>query len=358
LGNLIQRAVLPAFASTPNSELAAFVTGDLAKVKKLAKFYGGIDAYTYDQYDDCLRSGCVDAVFIGLPNHLHCEYAVRAARAGVHVLCEKPMAVDENECRQMIAACRRSKTKLMIAYRLHFEEGTLAAIELANSGKLGELRYFTSAFSQQVAARNVRVEEPLDRGGGSLYDMGVYCINAARYIFRDEPIEVIGTMARGKDARFKKMGEEMTSAILRFPGDRIATLTSSFGAAGYAEYAVTGTKGWLRVSPAYDYEAPVIIETQIGKTRPMTREYPIVDQFGAEMKYFSDCVIQDREPEPDGFEGLADVRIVRAIIESARSGKPVKLAQFVKRSRPSKKLLIRKKAIATGKVFNAPSPAK
>jgi predicted dehydrogenase len=358
LGNLVQRAVLPAFASTPNSELAAFVTGDPKKVAELAKLYGVKRAYSYDQYDECLRSGDIDAVFIGLPNHLHCEYTVRAARAGVHVLCEKPMAVDEAECKQMITACAKCGVKLMIAYRLHFEEGTLSAIELANSGKLGELRFFTSAFSQQVAAGNVRVEEPLDRGGGSLFDMGVYCINAARSIFRGEPVEVIGTMARGSDPRFQKTGEEMTSAILRFPGDRIATITSSFGAAGYAEYSVSGTKGWIRVSPAYDYAEPICVEAKIGNKNIARREYPIVDQFGAEMQYFSDCILNDREPEPDGSEGLADVRIVRAIIQSARSGKPVKLRPFVKTSRPSKKLLIRKKAIAAGKVFNAPSPAR
>jgi predicted dehydrogenase len=258
----------------------------------------------------------------------------------------------------MIAACRKARVKLMIAYRLHLEEGTLAAIELAQSGKVGELRFFTSAFSQQVAAGNVRVEESLARGGGSMFDMGVYCINAARAIFRDEPIEVIGKIAAGPDARFKKTREEMTTAILRFSGDRLATIVSSFGAAGYAEYSVSGTKGWIRVSPSFDYALPVGVESKIRDGDPVRREYPVVDQFGAEMMYFSDCILQNHEPEPDGVEGLADVRIVRAIIESARSGKAVKLRAFTKKSRPSKELLIRKKAIAPGKVFNAPSPSR
>jgi predicted dehydrogenase len=357
LGNLTQRAVLPAFSTTRNSELVAFTTGNPEKTAKLAKQYRITQAFSYQDYDECLRSG-IDAVFIGLPNHLHCEYAVRAAEAGIHVLCEKPMAVNEDECRRMIAAAKLARVKLMIAYRLHFEEGTLAAIELANSGKIGELRYFTSAFSQQVAAGNVRVEVSLDLGGGSMFDMGVYCINAVRYIFRDEPVEVIGTIAKGTDPRFRKTKEEMTSAILRFPGDRIATITSSFGAAGFAEYSVTGTDGWVRVSPAFDYEQPVVVESKIGKREPVTRKYPIVDQFGAEIQYFSDCILKNREPEPNGEEGLADIRIVRAMIESARSGKPVKLGRFVKRSRPGKKLLIRKKRIKEGRVFGAPSPAR
>lgn len=358
LGNLVQKAVLPAFATTPNSELGAFVTGDPSKIRKLSKLYGVERAYSYDEYDECLRRGAIDAVFIGLPNHMHCDFAVRAAAAGVHVLCEKPMAVDEGECTRMITACRKTRVKLMVAYRLHFEEGTLAAIELAQSGKIGELRYFTSAFSQQVAEGNVRVQEPLARGGGSMFDMGVYCINAARSIFRAEPVEVVGRIANGGDARFKQTGEEMTTAILRFPGDRIATILSSFGAAGYAEYSVSGTKGWIRVSPAFDYALPVDVEWKIGERSALRRQYPIVDQFGAEIMYFSDCILKNREPEPDGVEGLADVRIVRAIVESARTGRAVKLGRFVKKSRPSNKMLTRKAAVKMGKTFNAPSPAK
>ena len=129
----------------------------------------------------------VDAVFLALPNHLHREYAVRAAEAKVHVLCEKPMGVREEECQEMIDAAEDNEVKLMIAYRLHFEAGNLEAIRLAESGKLGNLRIFSSEFAQQIAEDNVRAEESVERGGGPLYDMGVYCINAARYLFGHEP---------------------------------------------------------------------------------------------------------------------------------------------------------------------------
>jgi predicted dehydrogenase len=358
LGHLVQKAVLPAFKNARDCELAAIVSGDKTKLRQLAKLYGVERAYTYHQYDECLRSGAIDAVFIGLPNHLHCEYSVRAAHAGMHVLCEKPMAIDEDECRRMIAASKKSNTKLMIAYRLHFEEGTLDAIELAASGKLGELRYFSAAFSQQVKVGNVRVTEPVDRGGGSLYDMGVYCINAARYLFRDEPVEVTGSMANGGDPRFRETGEEMTTAILRFPGERIATITSSFGAAPFSEYALVGTQGWLRLSPAYEYADPLCAEIKIANRDPVRRQYPLVDQFGGELMYFSDCILKNREPEPDGYEGLADVRIVRAIVESARSGEPVKLGHFQKDARPTRKQLIRKSAVTMGKPLKAASPTR
>jgi len=153
LGHISQNALLPAFANTKNSELAALITGDEEKRKKIAELYGlkPSATYSYEQFDDCMRSGDVDAVYIGLPNKLHCEYTVRAAKAGIHVLCEKPMDLNERECLKMIAACEGAGVKLMIAYRLHFEEANLEAIRLATSGELGALRIFSSAFTQQVA---------------------------------------------------------------------------------------------------------------------------------------------------------------------------------------------------------------
>jgi predicted dehydrogenase len=149
-----------------------------------------------------------------LPNHLHREYAVRAAEAGVHVLCEKPMAVTSKECHQMIAAAGRNKCKLMVAYRLHFERANLEAIKIARSGKLGDLRFFDSQFAQQVAPGNVRITQPSTAGGGPVYDMGIYCINAARYLFGDEPREISAMSARRSDARFRKTEEMMTAGML------------------------------------------------------------------------------------------------------------------------------------------------
>ena len=163
--------------------------------------------YSYEDYDRALSE--VDAVYIAVPNHLHREYAMRAAEAGVHVLCEKPMAVTEEECRAMIDAAKQHQMKLMIAYRLHFEAGNLEAIRLAESGKLGDLRVLTSEFAQQVTDDNIRLTEGTERGGGPVYDMGVYCINAARYLFRAEPTEVFAVTANDGEKRFENV-EEMT----------------------------------------------------------------------------------------------------------------------------------------------------
>jgi predicted dehydrogenase len=331
LGPIAQIAVLPAFKSAPNSELFALVSEDSDKLEKLGRKYGLAHLYSYEDYSRALSN--VDAVYLALPNHLHREYAVRAAAAGVHVLCEKPMAVTAEDCRAMIEAAHQNHAKLMIAYRLHFEAGNLEAIRLAKSGKLGDPRVFTSEFAQQVADDNVCVSESVARGGGPVYDMGVSCINAARYLFGSEPTEVLAVTESNGDERFQRV-EEMTSAVMRFPEDRLATFTCSFGAVDIGRYALIGTKGVLRADPAYEYAMAIKHQVTVGeKTRIAT--FPKRDQFAAQLVYFSDCVLKDKEPEPSGLEGLADVRIVEAIYESARTQKTIRIPELPGKKRPN-----------------------
>ncbi|HLG96362.1 MAG TPA: Gfo/Idh/MocA family oxidoreductase [Bryobacteraceae bacterium] len=359
LGHISQNALLPSFKNAKNSELAALVTGDETKREELAELYNlpADSVISYGQYDEFLESGKVDAVYIGLPNHLHAEYTIRTARAGVHVLCEKPMAVDEHECEQMIEACQKASVKLMIAYRLHFEPANLEAVQLASSGKLGDLRIFNSSFTQQVKAENVRLREPESRGGGSVYDMGIYCINAARYLFRDEPIEVLATSSSKDEPRFSG-SPEMTNAVMRFSGERLASFVSSFGAASVSEYTLLGTEGWIRLSPAYDYQIPLALEVAIGDDEPKRKKFRKHDQFGPELTYFSACILNDKEPEPSGVEGLADVRIIRAIIESARTRRPVRVQRVEKRERPSKVQEITRPAVKPDELVHASPPSE
>src|SRR5436190_2091876 len=182
-GHIAQVAVLPAFGNARrNSKLAAIVSGDPVKREELRKKYDVPKAVAYEQYDELLKSGDIDAVYIALPNTMHAEYAERAARAGLHVLCEKPMAVTEAQCEVMARMAHENKVKLMVAYRLHFERANLEAMEIARSGRIGEPRLFTSTFTMSVVPDNIRVRR--DMGGGVLYDIGIYCINAARSLFR------------------------------------------------------------------------------------------------------------------------------------------------------------------------------
>ncbi len=358
LGHITQNALLPGFKNTKNSELVAIVSSDAAKRKEIAKAYN-LDpksTYSYDDLEECLRTEKVDAVYLGVPNHLHCEYTLRAAQAGVHVLCEKPMAVTVKDSRKMIDACKEAGTKLMIAYRLHFEEANLEAVRIATKGQLGDLRIFTSVFSQQVAEGNIRITEPESRGGGNVYDMGVYCINAARYLFRDEPIEASAASISTDDPRFRQV-PEMTSVTLRFPFDRVATFVSSFGAQATSEYSLIGTKGRIRLSPAFDYQKPLAYELVIGDGEPKHKSFRKRDQFGAELEYFSECVQNHLTPEPSGEEGLADIRIVEAVLKSAETRKWVAIEHTEKHVRPIEKQKFTKPPVQATELVRAASPS-
>ncbi len=329
LGWYSQSAALPAFVHAENSELVAIVSDDPVKLSELSAKYNLQHAYTYDRYDELLNSGQIDAVYIGLPNHLHCEYTVKAANAGIHILCEKPMAVTVAECDRMTAAAKANNVKLMIAYRLHFEAANLHAIEVVQSGQLGEPRIFNSIFSQQTEADNVRLKA--DLCGGTLDDIGIYCINAARYLFQAEPLEVFATSATNGEQRFEEVAE-MTSAILRFPGDRLATFTCNLGVAKTSFFHVIGTKGDLRVEPAYAGGGSIQHQLSIDGDK-QERSFEASDQVAAEFLYFSDCILHDKEPEPSGHEGTIDIKIIRALYESIATGGFVQLEDLEPRQR-------------------------
>jgi glucose-fructose oxidoreductase len=340
LGYITQIAVLPAFAhARRNSELVALFSDDVEKLRTLGRKYGVEHRYGYDDYEQGLKEAEVDAVYIALPNDMHREYAERAARAGVHVLCEKPMAPTVRDCQAMIEAARASRVRLMVAYRLHFQKANLKAVELVESGRLGQPRFFSSVFSMQVRDEdNIRLKE--ERAGGPLWDIGIYCLNAARYLFREEPEEVFALTANNGERRFREV-EEMASAVLRFPGERLASFTCSFGAADTATYRLVGTEGDLRLDSAYEYAEDMKMTVTV-KGRKQERSFSKQDQFAPELLHFSDCVREGREPSPSGREGLADVRVIQALYESARSGRPIALGDFDPGARPEPEQEIRR----------------
>jgi predicted dehydrogenase len=356
LGYFAQKAILPAFAhAKSNSRLAALVSDDPDKLRKLSKEYGVENTCGYDRFPELLASGDIDAVFIALPNDMHRAYAVEAAKAGIHVLCEKPMAVTSRDCEDMIRAANEHHAKLMIAYRLHIDEANLKAIEEIRSGRIGKPRFFNSAFSMQVKDDNIRVRP--EHGGGPVYDLGIYCINAARYLFQDEPYEVTAFASRSKDdPRFREV-DETVSAILRFPDDRQASFTCSFGAADISWFSVVGTEGDLCLDQAYDFAFPSTLEITVGgKTKSKT--FSKKDQVAGEIIYFSDCIRKDMEPEPSGIEGLADVRIISAIHESIVSGKPVPIERVEKWARPSQFMEVSRPPAEQADLFHAESPTR
>jgi predicted dehydrogenase len=355
LGYIAQIAVLPAFAhAKSNSRLVAFVSGDPRKKQAMAKRYGVHEVYGYEDYAECLANPEIDAVYIALPNHMHRDYAVAAARAGKHVLCEKPLAVTPAEAEEMIQAAAENGVRLMTAYRLHFEKANLKAVEIVRSGRLGEPRVFHSVHTMHVEEGNVRLL-PTDQGGGPLYDIGIYSINAARYLFRAEPSEVLATTASIGGKRFARTPETV-SGILRFPVERLASFTCSFGSSDAGWYQVIGTRGDLRVDPAFEYAEPLVHHLTVdGKTR-VTR-FAKGDQFAPELLYFSDCVLNGRDPEPSGREGLADLRIIRAVLESAWTGRVVRLDEFERHRRPTMALETKRPPVSRPKLVHAASPS-
>ena len=353
LGWIAQEAVLPAFRHTKNSTVVALVTGDKEKAREVAREHGIERIHSYDEYDRLVKSGEIDAVYIATPNNKHTNFAIAAARAGVHVLCEKPMASTSKDCRAMIEAAEEAGTKLMVAYRLHFEPANLKAISLITSREIGEPRIFNSVFCQQVEEGNARLKK--DLAGGPLLDMGIYAINASRYCFREEPVEVMALAGNNGEKRFAEVPEAV-SVTMRFPKDRLASFTCSFGAAPIDHWYVIGTKGWIELGPGFEYHEKLKLHTSIDEQEHQ-KTIPMHDQFGGEIVYFSDCILEDRAPEPSGHEGLADVRIIEAAHESIREGKPVKLEPFFVEARPEEAMKQELPPVKPPKVVRAASPS-
>ncbi|HEY1890935.1 MAG TPA: Gfo/Idh/MocA family oxidoreductase [Steroidobacteraceae bacterium] len=339
LGHIAQIAILPAFAhAQPNSTLTALVSDDPEKLRKLSRRYGVRRICSYDDADELFESGEIDAVYIALPNSMHRQYTERAACAGLHVLCEKPMAVTSADCQRMIQVTRQNGVKLMIAYRLHLERGNLEAAAMAHSGTLGDLRFFSSSFSMQVAPENFRSSRKL--GGGPLYDIGIYCINAARAAFAAEPTQVLATAVTRRDQRFKEIPETV-AVVMKFPQQRIASFTCSFGGADRSAYEIVGTKGSITLDPAYEYAQGVEYVLRLGK-RKRAKRYEKSDQFAPELLYFSDCILRDSEPEPSGEEGMADIRVIEALNRSIETGRWVSPQLSQRRRRPTLRQEIRR----------------
>jgi predicted dehydrogenase len=356
LGHIAQVAVLPAFAhASENSQLTALISNDPEKLDELSKMYDVKNCFSYDQYEQALRSNTFDAVYIALPNDMHKDYTIAAAKAGIHVLCEKPMATSKADCDQMIAAARANKVKLMIAYRLHFERTNMKTVEAVDMGKIGIPKLFNSTFTLQVKEGNIRTQE--EHGGGPLFDIGIYCINAARYIFQEEPVEITAIASTGPDLRFDEI-EESASVTMKFPGNRLATFVCSFGCHAVSRYEVVGTTGSITVDPAYEYADETAYELK-GKDNQEKLKTGKRDQFAPELVHFSNCVLQNEEPRPSGYEGLADIRIIEAIKESIASGQKVVLEpSSAPTSKPTAELIQEKPAVKKPKLVHAQSGSK
>ena len=324
LGRFAQRAVLPGFRHSQKAKLVALVSGDRSKAQRLARKFGAEAFYTYEELPACLSRPQVEAVYIVTHNGSHAHYAVQAASAGKHVLCEKPMANSVAECRQMVEACRASSVRLMIAYRKYFEPASLELKKLIASGRLGRLKFIHSAFGIFVRPPRQGTTWHLDRklaGGGSLPDVGVYCVNTIRWLVDAEPLAASAYQWATEPEIFSQVDENIAFR-LDFPGGLVAQATSSFRAAESSFLQVNGEKGWACLNPAFQWDLERCLFGQIGH-RWFEKKFKLVDELALEIDALADCIRRGREPEPNGVAGMRDVAVMEAIYQSAREGRTV-----------------------------------
>ncbi len=329
LGNLALEQILPGFGDARQVRLTALVSGVPEKARAIAAQYG-IDPrnlYDYANFDRIRDNPAIDIVYIVLPNAMHGEFTARAAAAGKHVLCEKPMAASVAEAEQMIAACRNAGRRLMIAYRLQYDPAHRTAIGLARSGAFGELRMIQAGNGQNDRANRQWRQIRAMAGGGSLPDVGLYCTNAFRYLTGEEPIEVTGQVTRPTgDARFAEV-EDVALFTLRFPSGVIATGASGYSYHESRQLRVQAERGWFGLDPAFGYDNLALqISRKQGEASGLeTRRFAPRSQFAREMDAFALSLHDDTTPLTPGEEGLQDMRILEAIYQSAAGGSPVRL---------------------------------
>jgi predicted dehydrogenase len=329
LGRISMNEFMPGVKISKDSKIVALVSGQRDKAERIADEYEVQHnaIYNYQNYDSIHDNPAIDAVYIALPNGMHAEYTIRGAKAGKHVLCEKPMANSVKECEQMIAACKQADRKLMIAYRCQYEPTNLKAIELLRQGYAGKLQIMSSSNGFNIHAGEWRLNKKM-AGGGPLVDMGIYSIQAMRYLTGEEPTSAEAySSVIDHDGRFAEVEENLVWTF-RFPSGVLAHCATSYGTnfLGGTARAI-GSEGMLELNPAFAYQGLQLTGKAQGKS-PINVAFnnPSPRQFATLADYFSDCILQNKEPKTGGEEGLRDQRIITAIYKSCAEGKPVKLS--------------------------------
>src|SRR5580658_9047452 len=323
LGRISMGHFMPGVLAGKNSRITGLVSGHRDKALAQAAKYGVPESsiYSYENMDQFKNNSAIDAVYVALPNSMHAEYTIRSAQAGKHVLCEKPMATTVADSLAMIKACKEANKKLMIAYRCHYEPTNLRAMQLIRDGKLGKIQAIESANGFNAKAGEWRLDRKL-AGGGPLMDVGVYSLNACRYLTKEEPVDFKAfSSVIDKDGRFDTV-EENLSWTMKFPSGVVASCNTSYGAPMNGFYRVHGSLGFLYAEPAFPYEG-LHLTAQFsdpagGKPTILDEPNPNKDpsQFTAEADYFSDCILTDKTPKTAGEEGLLDMQYMSKIYES------------------------------------------
>ena len=329
LGSLSTRQIAPALQHTKYCRLAAIVTGTPAKAEKWKAQYNLSDRsiYNYDTMEKMADNPDIDIVYVVTPNALHAEHTIKAANAGKHVLCEKPMEVSAEKCQQMIDACKKAGRQLAIGYRSRFDPHNIECIRLAREKVFGELRIIEACF-------DIHLDQPPSAwrfhkdlsGGGCLMDVGIYALQATRYITGEEPVLVSGVETKTDPVKFKEVDESIVWRA-KFPSGVVASCSASYNSGLFGRYTAKADKGWFELYPAFSYSG-----NRGRRSDGQEIRYPETDalgqyyQFAAEMDDFAQCIMNHQPTRVSGEEGLRDVKIMMAIYESVRTGRTVRLA--------------------------------
>jgi predicted dehydrogenase len=323
--NIGRIAVNPAIQSSRNGELVAVASRDERRARAFAE-RSGISRY-HASYQALLEDDSIDAVYNPLPNSMHREWTIRAAEMGKHILCEKPLALSEAECREMDAAAVANGVKLMEAFMYRFHPRTDRVLELVRGGAAGELRLIRSAFTFRLTRPdNIRLQPEL--GGGALMDVGCYCVNISRTVVGSEPVEV-QAFAHWTASRV----DEQLLGTLRFENGVMAQFDCALNLERREIVEIVGTQGRLDVPAAFlpGTSDARILETH-GREEPIVHTVPGEDQYRVMVEHFADCALHDRPLRYPAAEAAANMRVIEALYESARrSGTPVPVVERARR---------------------------
>ncbi len=322
LGQYSTGQLAPALQQTDDCYLAGVVTGTPAKAEEWKRRYNIPDknVYNYDNYDEIASNPDIDIIYIVLPNSMHAEYTIRAAKAGKHVICEKPMATSVEDCQRMMDACKQNNVKLSIGYRLHFEPHNKRVMELGQQKEFGAVQRIEGANSMVVDGDPDiwRLDKKLS-GGGPLMDVGIYAVQGACYTMGMKPDSVTASFGKVTRPDYFDDVEQSISWKMEFPGGVVADCKSSYNESASRLYG-KAKNGWWELDPAYSYAGIK------GKTHKGPMNLPHVNQQARQMDDFAQCVKTGRETPVPGEMGKRDVEIMMAIYEAARTGNKVKLS--------------------------------
>src|SRR5690554_301385 len=315
--------VANAMQSSKKAKLVGLVSGTPAKLKDWQSKFNILEknCYNYENFDSIKDNPDIDAVYVITPNSLHHDHSIRAAKAGKHVICEKPMALNAKEGQEMVDACKKANVHLLVGYRMHFEANTLEIIRMRNAGEFGEILFFQGLSGFRIGNPDQwRLDKGL-AGGGALMDIGIYSVNGARYMVGEEPIWVTAQETKTDPEKFSEGVDETITFQLGFPGGAVASCLSSYSMNHLDRFFLNGEKGFAELQPATGY-GPIKGRTHEGalQVHPVTQQTIQMDEMAA-------IILENKKPvvPVDGEEGLKDMIIIDAIYRAVEKGDKVGL---------------------------------